>query len=139
MRVYADEWHHVHVVSGGKDVVIATEEGQVGIDAIKVVDDKQIAGWLLLYNDPNAGPPIAGKLVVWRGGRIQRSFLADQVFWSWSFEHNAEQIAYHVGPSHGETASHCELHELRTGRLLSSWDGDLENPNRPTWTKQLNH
>jgi hypothetical protein len=139
LRVYADERHYVHVVSSGKDTVIAVEEDQVGIDAIKVVDDKQIAGWLVLYKDPDGGSPIAGKLVVWRDSRIQRSFPADQVFWSWSFEHSAEQVAYHVGPPHGETASHCELHDLQTGRLLSSWDGDLENPHRPTWTKQLNH
>src|ERR1700751_3153254 len=85
------------------------------------------------------GPPIAGKLVVWRDLRILRSFPADQVFWSWAFEHDTAQIAYHVGPAHGETVSHCELHDLRTGRLLSSWDGDLDTSGRPAWTKQLNH
>jgi hypothetical protein len=138
LRVYVDE-RNVHVVSSGKDTVITAEEDQVGIDAIKVVDDKQIAGWLVLYKNPDGGSPIAGKLVVWRNGRILRSFSTDQVFWSWSFEHAGEQVAYHVGPSHGETVSHCELHGLQTGRLLSSWDGDLENPNRPGWTKQLNH
>lgn len=139
LRVYTDRHYHVHVVSGGKDAVIAAEEGQVGIDAIKVVDEKQTAGWLVLYRDPDRGSPIAGKLVVWRDWRIIRRFQSNQVFWSWSFERDTEQVAYHVGSAHGESSSHCELHDIQTGRLLSSWDGDLESPDRPAWTKQLDH
>ena len=139
LRVYTDERHNIHLLTTGKDTVIAAEENQVGIDAVKISENKQVAGWIILYRNPDGGPPIAGKLVVWRDLRILRSFPADQVFWSWAFEHDTEQVAYHVGPAHGETVSHCELHDLRTGRLLSSWDGDLDTSGRPAWTKQLNH
>jgi hypothetical protein len=31
------------------------------------------------------------------------------------------------------------LHDVQTGRLLASWDGDLDNPDRPAWTKRLDH
>jgi len=140
LRVYSDTQHNVHVTSAnGKNTTVASEAAQVGIDAIKVADDKQTAGWLALYKDPDGGSPVAGRLVLWRGGRIMRSFPTDQTFWSWAFEHNAEQVSYHVGPKHGETASHCELHDLRTGRLLASWDGDLEGSKRPAWTNKLDH
>jgi hypothetical protein len=140
MSVREDEKHNVHVAAGsGKETVLAREPDQVGIDEVKVAEDQQTAGWLILYKDPDGSSPFAGKLVVWRDGRILRSFAAEQVFWSWSFEHGGEQVAYHVGPTHGETASHCELHDLRTGRRLASWDGDLESSARPAWTKKLDH
>lgn len=140
LRVYADTRNNVHVISAsGRDTIIAPERTQVGISAIKVAEDNRTAGWLVLFKDPDGGSPVAGKLVVWRDGRIIRSFTADQVFWSWAFDHGAEQAAYHIGPTHGETNSHCELHDLRTGRLLSSWDGDLDSSQRPAWTKKLDH
>jgi hypothetical protein len=31
------------------------------------------------------------------------------------------------------------LRDVKTGRLLASWDGDLENATRPEWTKKLDH
>lgn len=140
LRVYADTRNNVHVVSAsGRETIIAPERSQVGIDAIKVAGDKRTAGWLVLFKDPDGGSPYAGKLVVWSDGRMIRSFTADQTFWSWSFDHRAEQVAYHIGPTHGETNSHCELHDLRTGRLLAAWDGDLDSSHRPAWTKKLDH
>ena len=79
LRVYSDTQHNVHVTSAnGKNTTVASEAAQVGIDAIKVADDKQTAGWLALYKDPDGGSPVAGKLVLWRGGRIMRSFPTDQ-------------------------------------------------------------
>lgn len=140
LRVYVDSRTNVHVVSAsGRETIIAPERTQVGVRAIKVADDDRTAGWFVLFKDPDGGSPVAGKLVVWRDGRIIRSFTAEQIFWSWSFDHGAEQAAYHVGPTHGETASHCELHDLRTGRLLESWDGDLDSSHRPAWAKKLDH
>ena len=139
-RVREDEKHDVHVVSaGGKETVVAHEQGQVGIEEINIAEDRQTLGWLVLYEDPDGSSPLAGKLVLWRDGRVLRKFGTAQVFWSWAFEHVAEQVAYHIGPTHGETTSHCELHESRTGRLVASWDGDLDSTARPAWTKHLEH
>ena len=139
-RVREDEKHDVHVVAAsGKETVVAHEQGQVGIEEIKTAEDRQTLGWLVLYEDPDGGSPLAGKLVVWRDGRVLRKLGTEQVFWSWAFEHGADEVAYHVGPTHGETTSHCELHEVRTGRLLASWDGDLDSAAKPAWTKHLDH
>lgn len=140
LRVYVDTGHRVHVVSpAGKDTIVTPELGQTGIDAIQIADDRQTAGWLVLYKDPDSGSPFAGKLVLWMDGQIIRSFPTDQAFWSWAFEHRADQVAFHVGPRHSETVSHCELHEVLTGQLLESWDGDLEDPSKPAWAKKLEH
>jgi hypothetical protein len=139
LRVYIDAANNTHVASQQQDRTLAPEKGQVGIDAVKIGDDKQTAGWLVLYKDPDGGSPIAQKLLIWRDGRIVQRFQTDQTFWSWSFEQGTEQVAFHTGPTHGESTSHSELHDLRTGTRLSSWDGDLEDPNRPVWTRKLDH
>jgi len=119
--------------------VVPGEHGQVGIDSAQIAKDGQTAGWLALYADPDGNSPFAGTLVVWRSGKIVRRFQSEQTFWNWAFYANAEQVAYHVGPTHGEAASHCELHAIESGRLLAPWDGDLDEPNRPPWTAGLEH
>jgi hypothetical protein len=139
VRVFADQKNQVHVVyQNGQNAAVAGETEQVGIDSVKIAKDGQTAGWLVLYTDPDSSTPFAGTLVLWRNGRIAQSFEAEQTFWSWSFYANTTQVAYHVGPTHGE-APHCELHEIESGRLLASWDGDLDNAKRPAWTKGLEH
>ena len=139
-RVYADRKNQAHVVyTNGKDAVVAAERGQIGIDSIQTAGDGQTAGWLVLYADPDGGSPVAGSLVLWRAGKIIRHFHSDQTFWSWTFYAHVEQVAYHVGPTHGETVSHCELHDIQSGHLVASWDGDLDDPKRPPWTKGLDH
>ena len=140
LRIFSDERNNVHVIlPAGQESVIERERDQVGIDSIKIAAGKQTAGWIVMYRNPDGGSPIAGKIVVWRGGKIIRTFPAAQTFWSWSFERDGKQVAYHDGPAHGETGSHCELHDVQTGHLLSSWNGDLQNPARPDWTKSLDH
>jgi hypothetical protein len=140
LRVFSDNQQNIHIVSPtGQESIVKRESGQVGIDAIKIAADKLTAGWLVLYRNPDAGSPVAAKIVVWRNGKIIRSFPTEQTFWSWSFEHGGEQVAYHTGPAHGDTTSHCELHDVQAGRLLATWDGDLQSAARPAWTKNLDH
>jgi hypothetical protein len=140
-RVYADRKSQTHVVyANGKDaVVVAPERGQIGIDSMQIAGDGQTAGWLVLYTYPEGDSAFAGSLVLWRAGKVIRRFQSDQTFWSWAFYAHAEQVAYHVGPTHSETNSHCELHDIGSGHLVASWDGDLDDPKRPPWTKGLDH
>ena len=140
MRVYADQRQQAHVaLANGKDTVVPAERGQVGIDSIQIAKDGRTAGWLVLYDDPDGGTPFAGTLIVWQSGRTIQRFQADQTFWSWTFYAGVTQVAYHVGPTHGEDASHCELHDVKGGRRLTSWDGDLSDEHRPPWTRGLEH
>ena len=140
LRVYTDHRQQTHIVlRSGKNTIVTGESGQVGTDSIQIAKDGRTVGWLILYANPDGGSPFAGTLVVWRSDEIIRRFQADQTFWSWTFYANAAQVAYHVGPTHGEDKSHCELHDVEGGRLLTSWDGDLEDANRPPWTRDLDH
>ena len=140
LRVYADQRQQTHVVlTNGKKTVVPGERGQVGIESIQIAKDGRTAGWLVLYDNPDGGPPFAGTLVVWQSGLGIQRFQADQTFWSWTFYASGVQVAYHVGPTHGEDTSHCELHDVKGGRQLASWDGDFNDAHRPPWTRGLEH
>jgi hypothetical protein len=139
-RVSSDSNHNVHIFTpDGKTYSIPPRPSQVGIEDVKFSPDSQVIGWLVLYPNPDVQNAFAATLVVWSAGRIVRTFKTDQAFYSWSFEDGAKQVAYHTGPLHFATTSHCELHDIATGRLLKSWDGDLDDPNKPAWTNHLDH
>lgn len=139
VRVFADQKNQVHVVyKNGQGVAVPGEPGQVGIDSVKISKDGQTAGWLTLDRDPDSRTPFAGILVLLTEGKIVQKFNTEQSFWSWSFYEDGTQVAYHVGPTHGD-APHCELHDIKSGRLVASWDGDSDDAKRPAWTKGLEH
>ena len=139
-QVFADKTGRVHIRSkNGEEQVVAGKPHQIGIELVQAAPDGQTVGWLVDYSDPDNSSPDAGKLVIFGGGHIVRRFGTDQVFWSWTFYAQGEQVAYHVGPTHGEESSHCELHDVKTGRLLAQWDGDLDDSKRPQWTRGLDH
>jgi hypothetical protein len=118
--------------------MVPKEKGQVGISEAQVAADGT-AGWLVEYNVDTVSNPISGMLVLWRDGKVIQRFQSEQVFYSWAFYAGGKQVAYHDGPLHGETASHCELHDVTTGRVIDKWDGDLDADSKPAWTAGLNH
>ncbi len=109
---------------------------QVGVESIQTAG--KYVGWLVDYDVPDVGT-FAGTLIVWKDGRVVRRFEAEQAFSSWSFVEGGKQVAYHSGPMHGEQKSHCELHSVADGGLLTQWDGDLQSSRRPAWTSGLKH
>jgi hypothetical protein len=126
-------------LANGKTTMIPKEPGQTGIREARTASDGTV-GWLAEYRVEAVADPIAGTLIIWRAGKIIRRFPTGQSFYSWTFYADGKQAAYHVGPLHGELKSHCELHDVRSGRLIAVWDGDLETGNnRPAWTKELTH
>jgi hypothetical protein len=138
-RVFADKTGHVHIAKDGQEQVVAGEAHQLGIESEQTAEDRETVGWLVDFADPDNTSSDAEILVIFRAGQIIRRFGTVQVFWSWSFYKQGEQVAYHVGPTHGEESSHCELHDVKTGHLLAQWDGDLEDAKRPAWTRGLDH
>jgi hypothetical protein len=104
-----------------------------------VSGDHRTVGWLANYAD-SAGPqgtndPIAGRLVLYRAGHVLRTFGTDQIFWSWGFVNQNQDIAFCTGPTHGG-ASGCELHRISSGLLQAKWDThSVVDP--PFWVKGL--
>jgi hypothetical protein len=126
-------------LANGKKIAVRKEPDQVGISEAQIAPDGTV-GWLAEISVEGVSYPIDGALILWRAGKTVRRFGAEITFWSWTFYADGKQVAYHVGPLHGELKSHCELHDAASGRLIARWDGDLESENnRPAWTKDLNH
>jgi hypothetical protein len=126
-------------LGGGHSLTIPKERGQVGISDAQIASDGTV-GWLADFSVEGVSYPIAGTLVIWRGGKIIWRFQTDQSFYSWTFYAQGRQVAYHIGPLHGELKSRCELHDVASGRLIAVWDGDLESgSSRPAWTQGLTH
>ncbi|MEP7354767.1 MAG: hypothetical protein ABI824_16180 [Acidobacteriota bacterium] len=123
----------------GSRLIVPKERDQVSIRDAQVARDGT-AGWLAEYSISGVADAIAGTLVIWREGKSLRKFQADQSFWSWTFYAQGKQVAYHVGPLHGERKSHCELYDVASGRRLAVWDGDLDSAvARPAWAQGLTH
>lgn len=126
-------------LANGEKTKIQKEPGQVGVSEPKKAQDGTV-GWLAEYKVDGVSYPIALTLIIWRAGKTIRRFSTDQSFYSWVFYAKGKQVAYHVGPLHGELKSHCELHDAMSGHLIAAWDGDLQSgSNRPDWTKSLSH
>jgi hypothetical protein len=124
-------------LANGKKTVLRKDPGQTGISDAEVEMDGT-AAWLVEYNVEGVSYPVAGTLVVWRGGRTIRRFRTGQAIYSWTFYARNKQVAYHAGPLHGELRSHCELHGVASGALVAVWDGDLEaGGDRPAWAEGL--
>jgi hypothetical protein len=140
VSVSADLTGAARVTTRTGSKTVRKQPGQVGIEDAWTAEDGRTAGWLVMYDVPPISYPIAGTLVVWRGGRIIRRFRTEQVFWSWAFVADGKQVAYHTGPLHGERTSHCELRNVSDGRLVAQWSGDLDDSaKRPEWTAGLDH
>ena len=123
-------------LANGEKMTIQKEPGQVGVGESHVAPDGTL-GWLAEYRVDGVSYPIAGTLILWRAGKTIRRFPTEQSFYSWIFYAQGKQVAYHVGPLHGELQSHCELHDATSGRLIAVWDGDLESgSNRPEPLRQ---
>lgn len=82
-----------------------------------------------------AGPDGAAQLTLGDGRRITVQKERGQVGIG---NAQGKQVAYHVGPLHGERSAHCELHDVASGRTTAVWEGDLRSGhNRPVWAAGL--
>jgi len=137
-RAYADGSGALHVVTAnGQDIAVPKEKAQTGAEEIKITDDHQTLGWLVVYPNPDPNrswEKLYGKLVLWRDGKVMRRYSTEQVFWSWDFWQDGKQVRFHTGPLHG--AGRFELHDLETGRLVAAVDEEATQT-LPDWAESL--
>jgi hypothetical protein len=139
-RAYADGSGALHIVKAdGEEFAVLKEKAQIGAADIKIGDDQQTLGWLVVYPNPDPNrswEKFYGKLVLWRDGKVLRRFSTEQVFWGWGFWQSGTQIAFHTGPLHG--SGRFELHDLDTGRLVASVNEESRQT-LPGWAESLDH
>ena len=121
--VSVDDGGQLHLVlDSGKEVLPQKIEGQVAFDAALIAEDRRTVGWLVMYADPDGANrgPIAGKLAIYRAGRVLRTFDMEPVGWDWQFRDGGKRVAYSVGPTHGG-ADECVLRDVESGRIVARW------------------
>jgi hypothetical protein len=130
------------ISTSGSRIVPPLLKGQEAFQAARISPDHRTVGWLVLYPSPTSGNdtayarqnPIAGKLVIYRGGRVLRAISTDQVFWDWRFEEQGHSVAYSTGPTHGG-AEECVLLDVVTGKPVARWSAG--HGEAPAWAADL--
>jgi len=136
-KAYIDNNGNVHVVDGdGIDTKPPKEKGQASSDSIIVADDKQTVGWLAQFPNCCTSYPIALTLVIWRDGAIVHRFGDGLLIADWHFVDGGKQVAFYSNTVHGDFAPHYELRDMKSGRLLGKWHGELTK-DAPKWAQEF--
>ncbi|HXY02991.1 MAG TPA: hypothetical protein VEI49_05395 [Terriglobales bacterium] len=137
VRVDIDSAGKIHIFdSAGHETMPPPDKDQVSCSSAKIAEDKHTVGWLGEYpNDSNSYPlPLA--LVIYRGGKVIHEFGPGQSIWDWQFLKAGAEVAFWIGPTHGDFVPHFELHDVRSGKVLAQWDGHIDQKH-PAWVDGL--
>ena len=124
--------------ASGREIRPPKDSDQVGVEQVAISADRRAVGWLALHPNCCTTYPIPLELVVLTSART-RTFTGDgQAIWQWAFYADSRRVSYRQGPVHGPATPHFELRDIRTGRLVSSFDGDsTEVRAAPAWVRAL--
>jgi hypothetical protein len=127
---------HIELASG-KQIQAPKLRDQDGFDTPLISPDHHTVGWLATYQNPSnrRGARFAGKLVLYRGARILRTFDTEQTFWGWEFQDGGKHVAYSTGPTHGGAAE-CVLRDVDSGRVIARFDIH-SGAEQPAWARTL--
>ncbi len=133
--VSIDDRGTLHIgLDSGKTIEAPKFPGQTAFAKAAIAADHRTIGWLAIYPNETIGP-IAGRLVLYRSGRVLHSFATEQVFWDWQFRDGGKQVAYSTGPTHGGAAE-CVLRDVDSGRVVARWQ-TRSGGEPPDWAKNL--
>ena len=107
---------------------------QTGFSTAAISADRTTVGWLALYPNCCTSYPVPLVLVIYRDGKVLRTFKNSMAIWAWHFEAGGRQVAFEQESVHGHHGVHYELHDIDSGRLLGRYDGDPK-PDAPRWVR----
>jgi hypothetical protein len=134
-RAYVNSNKHVVAVTeNGKEVQIAEQR----CETAQLAADGYTVGWSELHR---IEPPlvsetieIAGKLVVFKKGKVVRAIDCEPWLRSWGFVKEGQQVAVYVGGLH--FAGQYVLYDVETGKAVD-YAGDPITEQSPVWAKQI--
>ena len=113
----------------------------VGFSDVHLAADRQTLGWTIDVENCCTSYPIPLRVVIFRHGKVLRTFEQGQMVWSWMFFLGGKRLAAVFGPTHGPEVGDYRLYDVRSGKLLSEVFGDEGTqslkPNAPEWAKLL--
>lgn len=135
-----DQSGQLHILlDSGKEVLPNKIKGQVSFNNPKLSPDRRTIGWVVMYPDISStgyeGTPLAFNLVLYRAGRVLRTFATEPTLWDWEFQARGKRVAFSTGPTHGG-ATECILRDVDSGRTVARWRV-REGVQAPAWTRTL--
>ena len=134
----------VITMRSGKRYSIVPSDGLCSFDDVAIAPDHRTVGWIRGGDAEEAGSKpcapdnqyVAGDLTIWRAGQVRHVFHEFGGAMSFRFWRGGDQVAYHVGPAHFDSAQTCGLYDSMTGRLLRTWSHLTKIP-PPDWVKGI--
>jgi hypothetical protein len=131
-RVYIDSEGVLHLVdAAGHDTKASKEKDQVAFSSPQVAGDNQTVGWLAEFPNCCTSYPIPLALVIYRDGKIIQQLQPGMMIVDWRFRTEGKQVAFCTNTVHGNSAPHCELHDVNSAKLLEQFDGNTGERSRP--------
>lgn len=131
VHVYVDSEGALHLVdAAGHDTKASREKDQVAFSSPQVAGDDQTVGWLAEFPNCCTSYPIPLTLVIYRDGKIIQRLKPGLMIVDWRFRMEGKQVAFCTNTVHGNSAPHCELHDVNSAQLLEQFDGNTGERSR---------
>lgn len=119
--------------TGHADRVQPAGEAQVGVDGLKISEDRSAVAWLVERSDiSDASYPEPFELMVACNGRRPHSIFPGRVISQYYFLSRGTRIAVWDETGHGGQMGEATLYRACTGKLVASWSPD-EKTAPPLW------
>ncbi len=119
-----------------RQLVVAKDAEQVGLEQAAVSSDQSAVGWLATYPNCCTSYPVPLKLMVFSGGQL-RVFAPNELpVWYWAFRNGSREVCYQQETVHGGFGVRYELREVTTGKLLAHFEPQQGIP-KPAWVQEL--
>jgi hypothetical protein len=119
-----------------RQLVVAKDAEQVGLEQAAVSSDQSAVGWLATYPNCCTSYPVPLKLMVFSGGQL-RVFAPNELpVWYWAFRNGSREVCYQQETVHGGLGVRYELRDVTTGKLLAHFEPEQGIP-KPGWVQEL--
>jgi hypothetical protein len=137
-RADIDTTGHIHIItSKGREIRAPRDSGQLGADRIAISPDSTAVGWLALYKNCCTTYPIPMKLVLLVAGKQRTISSGGLPIWEWKFTEDTRYVVIRQAPVHGDAPQHFELRDVKSGRLVDSYDSGSKRKRAPPWIRIL--
>jgi hypothetical protein len=138
-RADIDSAGRVHIItSTGREIRPPRDSGQVAADRVAISPDGDAVGWLALYPNCCTSYPVPLKLIILRAGKRRTIKGNGLPVWEWKFSEDSRYVAIRQAPVHGDAPQHYELRDIRSGRLVDTFDGaSKRSSSPPPWVRIL--
>jgi len=105
----------------GSTIPLPALRNQVEIEKTYVSADGKRIGWLV--DEPNCctSYPVPLHLVIFKGGRIEKTFEEDQCIFDWAFAKKGAAVSYWMSVLHGSDYQNFLLRDIASGKRLARY------------------